>query len=232
MHPALSDIPNPLPSDVRPVNLRIPNYSHSELGTVNGLRDVLYRLVIINPQYWQNIWINSGIDRSIMIQFKSVEEQVETIRMIFAYLDKESSMPAEVLAKIPYKNLTGKGAYGKIKDCLGIVVADPELKTPKPLLVRPFATWLMDIGQCNQCSRIYPENGCSRCHTVLYCGLPCQKADWPNHKLRCGKEVGAVEWNHGKDQGKEQGKGMLIKEISQERDTEVADHVHSDSCTH
>lgn len=30
---------------------------------------------------------------------------------------------------------------------------------------------------------------CSRCKTVIYCGVECQKADWPRHKLICATKT-------------------------------------------
>ena len=26
---------------------------------------------------------------------------------------------------------------------------------------------------------------CSRCHAITYCGVACQKADWPRHAWNC-----------------------------------------------
>lgn len=28
---------------------------------------------------------------------------------------------------------------------------------------------------------------CTRCKDVYYCGVECQKKDWPQHKLKCAK---------------------------------------------
>eukprot|EP00928_Gymnodinium_smaydae_P020760 TRINITY_DN18029_c0_g2_i1.p1 TRINITY_DN18029_c0_g2~~TRINITY_DN18029_c0_g2_i1.p1 ORF type:complete len:144 (-),score=14.66 TRINITY_DN18029_c0_g2_i1:527-958(-) len=39
--------------------------------------------------------------------------------------------------------------------------------------------------RASKCKRCY-----ERCrYDVCYCGVACQKADWPNHKISCGKLV-------------------------------------------
>ncbi|TNJ27135.1 MYND finger domain-containing protein [Giardia muris] len=43
-------------------------------------------------------------------------------------------------------------------------------------------------GCCNQCLASLRTRGrCSRCKDVSYCGRACQEADWPAHKLLCGR---------------------------------------------
>ena len=42
------------------------------------------------------------------------------------------------------------------------------------------------IKKCNTCQLIQQDLlRCSKCKAVYYCGPPCQKQDWPSHKLIC-----------------------------------------------
>ena len=42
------------------------------------------------------------------------------------------------------------------------------------------------LRKCEQCESTDKKlSRCARCHIVMYCGLECQKAHWPTHKLVC-----------------------------------------------
>lgn len=43
------------------------------------------------------------------------------------------------------------------------------------------------IVQCTYCGAINPKMTCSRCKSAHYCGVDCQKVDWPVHKHNCNK---------------------------------------------
>ncbi|KAI4216994.1 MAG: hypothetical protein LQ349_009084 [Xanthoria aureola] len=40
---------------------------------------------------------------------------------------------------------------------------------------------------CSICGQLTPMMKCGRCHTTRYCSTDCQKADWKEHKIYCGK---------------------------------------------
>lgn len=49
--------------------------------------------------------------------------------------------------------------------------------------------YMMDCAKCYK----MPQGGdsfplCKRCRRVRYCGVECQRADWPRHKVECGKK--------------------------------------------
>jgi hypothetical protein len=41
---------------------------------------------------------------------------------------------------------------------------------------------------CAKCHEIATD-ACGSCKVEFYCGKTCQKADWPRHKLSCGKDA-------------------------------------------
>src|SRR5579863_10764135 len=45
----------------------------------------------------------------------------------------------------------------------------------------------ISLPQCNFChdSLTGLINKCSRCQIAIYCGVDCQKKDWPSHKKEC-----------------------------------------------
>ncbi len=40
---------------------------------------------------------------------------------------------------------------------------------------------------CTFCNKCCEYNKCSKCKTVHYCNVSCQKSDWSNHKKTCSK---------------------------------------------
>ena len=47
-------------------------------------------------------------------------------------------------------------------------------------------------SSCNKCGKA-AKNICSRCRTVHYCSVTCQKSDWSTHKLNCKKAEAVVK---------------------------------------
>jgi hypothetical protein len=45
-------------------------------------------------------------------------------------------------------------------------------------------------GICAVCHEDGPKN-CSKCKKISYCSIACQRKDWPEHKLVCGKQAPA-----------------------------------------
>lgn len=44
----------------------------------------------------------------------------------------------------------------------------------------------MSAKLCIQCRQVAPEpKRCGACRRALYCGVPCQRANWPKHKEGC-----------------------------------------------
>jgi hypothetical protein len=44
----------------------------------------------------------------------------------------------------------------------------------------------MSSKVCIQCRQVAPEpKRCGACRRALYCGVPCQRANWPKHKEGC-----------------------------------------------
>jgi len=47
----------------------------------------------------------------------------------------------------------------------------------------------LEIKVCHKCetkeTTTLNLKACSRCRQVYYCGVDCQKKDWPQHKLLC-----------------------------------------------
>lgn len=47
---------------------------------------------------------------------------------------------------------------------------------------------ILSLTQCHSCHNNLKEseiNKCSRCKFAIYCGIDCQKKDWPKHKYAC-----------------------------------------------
>ena len=45
---------------------------------------------------------------------------------------------------------------------------------------------VISVKYCNYCGTISEHiQHCSRCKSVHYCNVECQKKDWPNHKSGC-----------------------------------------------
>lgn len=49
---------------------------------------------------------------------------------------------------------------------------------------------------CSACQKMPPPRlfSCSRCHCSLYCGVDCQRSDWPAHKKICKRQKKALEF--------------------------------------
>lgn len=41
--------------------------------------------------------------------------------------------------------------------------------------------------RCSSCNQGGELKKCSRCHSVSYCSVTCQRSDWHHHKLNCTK---------------------------------------------
>ncbi|KAJ3238722.1 hypothetical protein HDU81_007302 [Chytriomyces hyalinus] len=51
------------------------------------------------------------------------------------------------------------------------------------------AKFLLGLLACAECGKVEEDSkGCSRCNSVSYCNVACQKAHWPTHKLTCLKK--------------------------------------------
>ena len=53
--------------------------------------------------------------------------------------------------------------------------------------------YMLDCARCYKLppgEESFPQ--CAKCRRVRYCGAECQKADWPRHKVECGKK--RAEW--------------------------------------
>lgn len=56
----------------------------------------------------------------------------------------------------------------------------------KPYFFNKKGNMLTEYVYCNNCSAVGPTlSVCGRCKTVSYCGVVCQRADWPRHKKIC-----------------------------------------------
>lgn len=49
-------------------------------------------------------------------------------------------------------------------------------------------TGLKRLRICTNCNKCCKCDVCSKCHSKYYCSRECQVADWPKHKISCGKE--------------------------------------------
>ena len=61
------------------------------------------------------------------------------------------------------------------------------------------------IKKCNTCQLTQQDLlRCSKCKAVYYCGPPCQKQDWPSHKLICNDNNDNENENEKKDNEKKE----------------------------
>jgi len=72
------------------------------------------------------------------------------------------------------------------------------------------------VPKCHSCGKEQGENGeklkrCSRCSTVWYCNVNCQKIDWKEHRLVCNN-VSTQQANTISQQAKENYSAENIKE--------------------
>ena len=78
----------------------------------------------------------------------------------------------------------------------------------------------LKIPKCHFCGKEQDENGeklkrCSRCSTVWYCNVKCQKRDWKQHRLVC-TDVSTQQANTISQQAKENYSAENIKERGNE----------------
>ena len=89
--------------------------------------------------------------------------------------------------------------YISICDNCGKEVNAPQ-KTEKFLCLRCFGKFIVYIAgekmsfpkknqkqnECAVCFK-YADKNCSKCKSVKYCSVDCQRKDWPDHKIKCTK---------------------------------------------
>lgn len=63
-----------------------------------------------------------------------------------------------------------------------LAIVSEESKAFKDLKLEP-------VEFCTKCSKIGNLKRCSRCKSVKYCSLECQKSDWAAHKTKCAQIV-------------------------------------------